>query len=235
MQLSKCLSVWLCASGMIISGQARAMVIDNFDSGPGVVSSDGIAGPLNLPAAGALGGSRTLQILGFPTDADPVSDGAALEVATPPNATGHSQNAFAPGGRSMITWDANGAGLGGLDLTDGGLSNGIKFDLLSIDVGSVDATVKVVDTSAAEATLAVSDLMMGSNHFMFADFLGSVDFAAVDAVMLVIDADKNSDLRIDLIQTIDVAPSGVPEPMNAVLSGMALGTLAHATRRRRRR
>ena len=43
-------------------------VVDNFNSGEGIVSSTGDPGPTNFASVDAVGGSRTLEIIGFPGD-----------------------------------------------------------------------------------------------------------------------------------------------------------------------
>ena len=227
-----------CAGGLIVAGSAQAIVIDNFNSGSGMVSS-AIPGPVNFgTAAGdALANSRTLEIIGFPTNADPLSMGAELEVAAPPGRLGHSQDAFAPGGRSRVLWDANGGGLGGLDLTDGGASNAIKMDLISIDVGNVGVELFVEDTGGTVSSLVLPGLAPGTNEFLFTDFVGGADFSMVESVMMEITASTTSDAVFDLIETNDVPPppgprGEVPEPVTATLGLMGLGALAHATRRR---
>ncbi len=231
-------TVAVCGGGLVLASSAQALIIDNFDSGPGIVDSIGDPGPTNFASGDAIGGSRTLEILGFPGNGDPISSGAELQVAVPPGAIGHSQDAFAPGGRSKVTWDANGAGLGGLDLTDGGLANGIEFELISIDVGAVDVTITVVDSGGDSSDLLLSPLVVGSNQFFFADFNGTADFADADMIMMNIDADQASDLILDIIQTIIVpppppGPALVPEPITASLGMMSMGALAYATKRRK--
>ncbi len=224
-----------CAGGLALAGDAYGLLIDNFDSGAGTVDSLVDPGPTNFASVDAIGGSRTLEILGFPTDGDPLSMGAELSVAVPPGALGHSQDVFAPGGRSKVTWDSNGAGLGGLDLTDGGLANGLSMDLLSIDVGTVDVTLMVEDTGGGMSSLQLPGLVLGTNNFFFASFSVGADFTDVESIMMTIEADESSDLVIDFLETIDVPPTprnAVPEPITASLGLMGLGALGYTTRRR---
>ena len=222
--------------GLTMADTAQAIIIDDFDTGPGVVQTfdpgtgTGDPGPTTFAAAGAIGGERTLEILDFPAGSGTPSEGAMLEVAVPPGALGHSQDAFADGGRSKVTWTA-----GGADLTDGGASDGIMLDLISIDVGGVDVTVMVQDTAGGASSLVLSPLVVGPNNFFFADFIGDADFTITDVIMLEIEADNQSDLVLDFFETSQVPPppgEGVPEPVSATLGLMGLGALAHATRRR---
>ncbi len=229
-----------CSGALLLANSAQALLIDSFDADPDAVST-GTPGPSNTASAAAIGGSRTLEILGFPGDLDPTSLGADLEVAAPPGVLAHSQDALAPGGRSKVTWDDNGNGLGGLDLTDGGLANGLMVDLIAIDIGDVDVTFMVEDTAGGSAQLLLAGLAAGTNQFLFSDFVGAVNFESVQNVMLTIDADARSDLVLDLIETVDVPPTPptpppppdvIPEPVTSTLGMMGLVTLGMVLRRR---
>ena len=217
------------AGGMVMTDAANATVmIDDFETGPGMVDVDN-PGPTNFVAAGAIGGSRTLQVL-------PGASGTELEVQS--GVLGHSQSALGTGGSSKTTWDANGLGLGGVDLTDGGVDDAIMFEILSIDVGDVDVTFMVQDTAGGSASVTSVGLVAGSETVPYTDFVGAVDFTDIDVIMLQIDAVGTSDLLLDLLATADtITPpppptTGVPEPVSATLGLMGLGALAHATRRR---
>lgn len=227
-----------CSGALLLANSAQAILIDNFDSGPGTVST-AVPGPTNFASIDAIGGSRTLEMLGFPTDADPTSQGATLEVAAPvPGVLAHSQNAIAPGGRSKVTWDNNGLGLGGVDLTDLGQANGLMVDLLSIDVGNVDVTFMIEDIDGQSSELLLSGLAAGTNQFLFSDFIGNADFETANNIMLRIDADATSDLTLDLIETVAVPPPPpppppvIPEPVTSTLGVMGLAALGMVLRRR---
>ncbi len=221
MQIQPCLAAAACAAGLAVAGSAEAIVIDTFNSGPGLVRSIGDLGPTNYASTDAIGGSRTLAILGFPTDGDATSEGAQLQVAVPPGAIGHSQDAFAPGGRSKVTWDANGAGLGGLDLTDGGKSDAIVMELVFVDDGNVEVTFTVMDSAGATSEMVVDSMAIGQNVLPYTGFTGGAALTDVHSVMMTFDVGQSGDVIIDLLET-----NLVPEPTAAMLlSTVGLGVI----------
>ncbi len=229
------------ASGVILAGAgpASGILIDSFDSGFGAVDSINDPGPTNFPSGDAIGGSRTLEILDFPAGSGNLSQGAELATGFVPNpppgtgALGHSQDSFAPGGRSKVSWTA-----GGVDLTEGGLADGVMFEILAIDQGNVDLTLTITDTAGNSSELPLAGLGTGASSFLFTNFTGNADFADADMIMLTIDAGEASDFTLDLLETVPVPPpppppgNGVPEPISATLGMMGLGALGYATKRR---
>ena len=156
----------------------------------------------------------------------------SLQTLIPPGVLAHGQ--VADTGSSMVTWDANGAGLGGgagVDLTSAGMSNGIRLEVISIDVGNVNLTIGV-DSAAGSSSLALNMLSVGTESFFFTNFIGTADFTAATAVTLTIEATSSTgDIVLDLIDTIDVPPPVVSEP--AVLALMGVGIVGLAVARRR--
>ncbi|MCA8928374.1 MAG: PEP-CTERM sorting domain-containing protein [Alphaproteobacteria bacterium] len=208
----------LCLGAM----PAHAFLIDDFDTGTGFNVAPSDPGPTNVPAVTAIGGSRTMAI-------DPASaNGTTLEVTTG-GTLDHGQTT-AGGGSSSVTWDANGAGLGGLDLTDGGLATLVRVSVLGIDVGHVDLALEVTDTGAMTSSLALTGLNVGTFDFDFASFVGSADLTATDKIVLTIAAGTNSDVSLDLVETDQLRPP-VSEPGILALAGAGLVGLAVARRR----
>ncbi len=197
-------------------------------------------GPLNVTSNTAVGGSRTMEIIGFPTDTDPVSGGSRLQVIGEdigPGLLGHSQNAFSEGGRSKVTWDANGSGLGELDLTGGGPDDAIKILVNNIAIpsgaqvvvepGQANLTMTVESDAHGSASITVEDIQPGDVILVYSDFTGfsSDIFENVDRVALEIEAGTAADVLIDLLETADTLPP-IPEPGSGLLFGLAASGLA---------
>ncbi len=226
-----CGSLTLMAHGL----QAASILIDDFNTGPGVVSSAN-PGPINFAAPSAIGGSRTLELLGFPENDDPISQGAVLRVAAPPGAEGHSQNALSQGGRSRTRWNANGGGLGAIDLTDGGVEDTLNFTILSIDQGTVTVTFNIVSDIFGTATV-MSLPGTGSVAVPFSSFTGfSPDiFENVDEINMEITAGQGTDMILDQIITSDEEPNVVPIPAASWMGLSLLGAVGITNTLRRHR
>ena len=209
---------------------SSAVVIDTFDDGTDTVVKPGLLGPSNTATAEALGGSRTLAII------DAASVNGTTLSADDPNTQDSLDHGQGPGGAgaSMVTWDANGAGLGGIDLTELGSSDGVSLDVLAIDVGAVTLTLTINDTGVGSSSLVLGGLVEGVQGFFFDDFTGDADFTDVDSIVLRIDANANSDLRIDIIESTRVPNGTAPEPSSIALAICGLLGLAMGRRRRRR-
>ncbi len=225
--MTKFLFPAVAAAAMLTAFQANALLIDDFNdgftNGLGGLGQVPPLGPLNQPYVNAIGGSRTYEILsGQEFDALFVNPQGELNVTDAGN------------GPSMhrLTYDANGAGLGGFDLTDAGLSNGISFDIVFIDQGGVTTTVTVEDTSGMTSSLTLPPATgVGINSFFFVDFTGTADFTNVDSVVLNFSLTDASDLRLDFVETIDVPPPA-PVPASIALLGISLLGFGLASRRR---
>ena len=146
----------------------------------------------------------------------------------------HSHDASITG-QSWITWDGvadTPTGLGGVDLTEGGLSSVFEFDVIMDDF-AVDLTFTVW-TDAANWSVGTIALPGGipfnpGQTFVlpYADFTvgggTGADFENVGAIELLIDGQiPGTDLLLGIIQT--------PEPGTASL--IMLGALALLRRRR---
>ena len=131
-------------------------------------------------------------------------------------------------GRAIITWDGDDAdagptptmGLGGRDLTQGGLNTGISMNL-GIDAAGAGRTIEILlyegssgNFSKATAAIPVTDgTATGFLYVPFSDFTGPVQPNDVDAIQLVINATgegTSADGQVDVIgvvgpKTFDIA------------------------------
>lgn len=195
--------------------QANAVLIDTFNADPdSLTSGAGPAGPSTTATAEAIGGFRTIEIL---TSAGAGLNTSAAVLAPIPGVYSHSEDAL-KSGSSKITWDANGAGLGGVDFTAGG-DDRITMSILSIDQGNVDLILTVMDTGAGVSTLLINNAGVGAFDALYANFVGTADFTDVNSVMLEVQAGVASDLVLDLVETTN--RGGVPEPATLSLLGLA--------------
>lgn len=125
-------------------------------------------------------------------------------------------------------------GLGGFDFTQGGTNDRLTFSFAWIaSVGSLDATMTITDTQGRQVSQNVVWPDNGSPHLrhaLFSNFSGDAGTAldSVDKLEIVFNslAVPNTDFAL---QSISI----VPEP--ASWSLLAIGTLAFAVYRRRRR
>ena len=105
---------------------------------------------------------------------------------------------FGTTGLFDLTYDANGAGLGGIDLTENGGSE-IVVDLVGADASS-DVTVTVMDTGVGSSTKTI--MTAGGPevlHFDFGTFSGDADFELVDKIQVSLQGVSDGDYAIDLI------------------------------------
>ena len=189
-------------------GTAQAATIDDFNGGNMHV---GASGTSTIAYTNAIGGFRSVEA----TKSGPL--GVAADVAI--GSFFHSSDG-ATSGTSTITWDANGTGLGGIDLTEGLTDNLFNFDFISIDQGKIDLVLTVVDLLSNSSFFILEDAGVGVQSIAFSNFLG-VDFTSVDSISFQVIGDIESDLRLDSIST-----SGkVPEPMSIILMGLGLSLI----------
>jgi hypothetical protein len=211
---------------------AQAMVIQTLDDfSTGAQSANLPTGPVssNVPAA-VPGGSRTVTVTR--NDSIAAANTTISVVTSAPGFLTLSNDALTQGDADVV-WDANSAGLGGVDLTVPGFTDlALSLTVISIDQGGVDLAFNVTDTAANSASLNVTDPGAGEVLFPYDDFVG-VDMTSVDAITLSVVTDSDSsDVVLDLFGISGQQMKKMPIPASAALLGLGLLGLAGLGRRR---
>lgn len=237
-------AVLLCSAG---PAQASLLVLDTFDVpqnltalGPANTSSGSVSG------AGIYGGERDMVVT--TTAGIPV---LGLNTQTlGANQLAHSADATVTG-FTLLQWDGvdgsstlNPVGLGGADLTNGGLVTGLGIRVSLNDLPA-DITLTVYDASDPTGlTFSQASLSLPGGIFSDTDFLvnfasfttdgpnGAADFTNAGAVEMLIDgAQQSTDLVFSFIQP---GSTLVPEPMSAAVWSLCLVTGLVVVARRKR-
>ncbi len=225
------------------------LYIDAFDNNQGVKADSFTpiaTSTLNDPMATVIGGERDMYVR--------LVSGVG-EVGLRSNAFGVAvlqyDNTSGVVGLGIITWDGSdnsasptpGLGLGDIDLTQGGINEGILF-ALGIDAAGAGDTARIrifddsdSDYSEGSVVIPVTDGTSSGTVFLpFSEFVGSVSPTRVNAIQLILGEQARSvDAQIDylgaagpLTQNFEV----VPEPGSVVLGLLGLCGLWGLSRRR---
>lgn len=217
----------LALAGVASSAQA-SLVIDSFSTDPFILTQAALNSPVNkhqtgIGTANVIGGTRdtTLTVtLGNGTRT------ADVEVDTT-DSTFNISNSVGVRSTTSLLYNANGSGLGGLNLTAFG--NSVAFDVIEVDL-NVSISVELVDTLGATSSLTIANVLTDSvARFSFQSLVGTADLTKINSIKLTFNMPTNADLTGSFLRV-----EGVPEPSTvaSLVSGaLAMGGLA--VRRRR--
>ena len=213
---------------------AASILIDDFDGSQRAIDvpSGSLTSANQAAVPSAPGGFRDLQ----------ASNDDGFEDATELRVLGGSlrfSNIAGTSGSGTLTYDGDDLadvltanGLGGFDLTFGGLGTGFIYEVISADA-QLDLTVNVTDMTGGFSTF-MTVLPAGiENQFItgsFADFVGTADLTNLGSLQFVAGANGVEDLDAQ-IGSISVAI--IPLPAGVFLLGGALFGLGAAARRRK--
>jgi len=232
--------VALAALGVLApTVQAVSFMIDDFtqpNTGQSVsVTGVGSAGNTTTGLVGVVGGSRTMQVSVI-TSSFGLSSSLNMN-ATPPG-TLSLGNDSGQNGVGTITWDANGAGLGGLDITNGGLLPYLQSKILASDL-DLGFRADITETAAAGGSTASWTTNLGPGVSFVNQLLtsftnaGAVDFTQVDKIVLTLSGPFAQDATLDLMEVTNTPGGAVPEPLT--LLGLFAGVSGVGAYIRRRR
>lgn len=229
------------AAGVILllasTGYADPIIVDDFTEGPFVLSHAGSVGTtITATQTGA-----TSHIIGGTRVVDLTRDGGEgiLEVCIPETSPGSglgkgfldfNAGSVSTRGTLELTYDDNGAGLGGVDLTAGGTYLAIVATFVGSDFPS-SLSVTLADTNSTSWTesqsVPIGDCAVLLNLAAFS--AQGVNTSLVDEIRITLVGAAKGDYRIDLVDSV------VPEPATVILLAAGLGAATLARRCRRRR
>ncbi|MDQ7090857.1 MAG: hypothetical protein Q9M50_09450 [Methylococcales bacterium] len=221
------------ASASVVGAGSRLM-IDTFDT-PALPSVEVYrVGVGNQNAGGTTQATPSDQIIGDyrTTDTNYVSGNLGGNTAVVAGVFAYSSDSGTKI-RSSVTWDANGAGLGGKNLLQGvsDVSKGaFTFDILSIDQGEVILGLVLRDTFGQTTTVSGNNLIQGDDQRVsFSSFSNAAfNWGSVDSIQLNVTQSANAvDLTLDNIGVVTPIPAAI------WLFGSGLGLIGLSKKRKK--
>lgn len=214
--------------GLVGAASASALTIDDFDAGSLVFVPASSTSEVQVPGA-MLGGER---------DETVTNTGASGGIGAGAAGGDYSYGAINASGSALLTWDGPDAssaldptGLGGIDLTEGGIRDGFSIEILSNDlVAPLVLTVYSTATDFSQITVSTpGGIPSGPSTALgiaFSDLIptgAGADFTNVGALTLEIDGSSQPQLDLT-IGSITTTP--VPQPTTIAQLGLGLGLLS---------
>ena len=211
-----------CLIVLMSAGSAQALLIDSFDDTYHYVSATRVTAPQSNFGPAVVGGGveiigdyRFISLDTVAASSDPPR--ASMFTDSPGNKTLSYSNDDGVSSTARVVWDANGAGLGSADLTDGDTSTHLTLDIIDIDFGYVNIQFAVTDASNNTSSIDITDASIGITQVAFADFTGIANFHLVKSIEMTLQGEPARDLRLDTVYTSTL----IPEPATITLLSMA--------------
>jgi hypothetical protein len=204
---------------VVTSASVRAdMILDSFSVGPQSItiqsgtSNNTAAG---LPTTSVIGGTRLLSLA---VSGNPLNLNASAAVIPSASLFSLSNDTLVTS-TATITYNAGGAGLGGINLSTAGSQ--FTFNVLAADL-SVALGVTATDLAGHSATSNQIGLSTGNVSFGFSSFAG-VDFTQINSIVVTSTGPNSADFATNFFGVTGTV--AVPEPPSAVLTALGFAGL----------
>lgn len=220
------LAIVAALAGLFAAGSVNAMIIDNFEE---IQDQIYIAGPAPMASLGNLQLASIASILGGSrqTDVTLYARNAAADVNVRVVAGALDINdSISASTKVVLTWGANGAGLGNLDLYAGG-ANGIFLAFPTAMDHALSLRFDITDGGTSSVASSEITFPAGAHDsdfiFAFSNFTNVAALSSADSIRMTVNSTKAGlDVNVDLIETRDAPPNSVPEQGSICLLGLGL-------------